>query len=659
VGKFIKPSMFVDFTVEQSRKISIASKIENDLQSTQNVLDNCDVVVVGGGAAGTAAAIQSARMHVNTCIIEQTDWLGDVLTGSGVSAIDGDPQKTSGIFREFLDRVVNYYRLRNQLNETHQCKVSPFCFEPEIGAAVLNQMVSQIPALHVYFNSYVTKVYRDGNIIKGVRFRTDGGDDYIVPAHVVIDATQFGDVMYMADVPYDIGIDRDSTELHAKVASQCIQPITYVTVLKFAGKDVTIPKPDNYNPDNYKCTISNKLCPKTNSQFDMDRLVTYGLLPNNKLMINVPSHSYGNDYDATDSDLDNFSRNDILKKAKDYSKGYIYFLQKELGFYEYGLSDDFGTDDQFAKLPYVRESRRLVGEYRLQENDVLPDVNGRSKVFTDSIAIGDYPIDLHFCEKGKGDFYYPIPPYQIPYGITIPKDIDGFMLVGQNISVSHIVNGTTRMQPVMMQIGQAVGMGAALSVIDNVEPRNVSIPKLQEKLVSSGSRLLYFSDLNADNFAYQYVTKLALRKILHGYNDLSFKPNNPVNNYDATFMFAKAYNPNDNNLDYGSALNLLKEKNIADQSIDLSDIEQPLTREEMAHLISRFIDPSDNYRSSNQYFVDVNKKNPFRNDIAKLAGMKIISTSQNRFRPGDVVTRAEAVTMLGKALDYSTESSVQ
>ena len=660
LGKFIKPSVFVDFTLEESRKISMASNLHDDLLTSKNVLKNCDVVIVGGGASGTAAAIQSGRMGVKTCIIEQTDWLGDMLTSAGVSAIDGDPAKTSGIFREFLDRVAAYYDKQGKLGETHLCQASPFCYEPEVGAKILNQMVSEIPNIHVYFNSYVTKVYREGNLVKGVKFRDGKGGMHVVPAQVVIDATQFGDLMYLADIPYDIGVDKDSTEFHANIASQCVQPLTYVAILKFSGKDMTIPKPDNYDVDNYKCTIPNELCPGSSSKFDLPRLLEYGQLPNDKLMINIPSHSYGNDYDASSEDLDSLSRAYILEKARDYSKGYIYFLQKELGFYEYGLSDDFGTNDNFAKLPYVRESRRLVGAYRLEEGDILPDAKGRSKVFSDSIAIGDYPIDIHFCEKGKGDFYYPIPPYQIPYGVTVPKDVDGFMVANQNISVSHIVNGTTRMQPVVMQVGQAVGMASALSVIDDVQPRNVPILELQEKLISAGSKVLYFSDVNTDSFSYPYITKLALKNILHGYNDFSFKPDKPIDNFELTMMFAKAsavgeyqqYDDN-KNLEYKDAVALLREKNIIDKSLNLPKADTPVTREELAHVIAKFIDPTNSYKDSGKKFTDVNKKAQFASDISKLAGLNIVSSSHDHFRPTEAATRAEAVTMLGKALEYS------
>lgn len=203
-------------------------------------------------------------------------------------------------------------------------------------------------------------------------------------------------------------------------------------------------------------------------------------------------------------------------------------------------------------------------------------------------------------------------------------------------------------------------MASALSVIHNVQPRNVPILELQEKLITAGSKVLYFSDVAVDNFYYPYVTKLALRNILSGYGDFSFKPNKEINNFDMTMMFAKATAVIDHEqhkdisaLEYSTARNLLKEKNILDESFKLN-VDQAVRREELAHVISRFIDPVNKYSNPDQYFVDVKKGTKYSGDISKLAGLNIVSTTHGRFRPGDKATRAEAVTMLGKAMEYSS-----
>jgi len=662
-GTLLKSSLFIDFDLKEKKFLSQNASIESDINEGGASTISCDVVIVGGGAGGTSAAIAAGRLGVRTCLIEETDWLGGMLTSAGVSGVDGDPAKASGIFKEFLNRVSSYYKTRGQLADTKKCNVSPFCFEPSVGNTVLNQMVSETPNVHVYYNSTVTKVFRDGNTVKGVKFKTDDGNEYIAPAHVTIDATEFGDLMYLGNVPYDIGVDRNSREPHSKIAEQCIQPLTYVVLLKDFGEDMTVEKPENYNVKNYKCTVQGSLCPKSNSKFDMKRLMVYGLLPNDKLMINIPSHSYGNDFHATASDLDQYSREDVLKHAKDYTKGYVYFLQTELGLEDYGLVDEFGTEDNFAKIPYVRESRRLQGVYRMEESDVLPSEDGRSKVFEDSIGIGDYPIDLHFCTPGTDDIFYEIPPYQIPYGVTIPKNIDGFMVAEKNISVSHLVNGTTRLQPVITQIGQAVGSAAALSVLENIQPREVSVSVLQDVLVKAGSKMFYFTDIPETHFSYPYVTKLALKKIFPEYSNFDFKPEHYITKSEVVRMMAKAagidqskeYKNKSGEYEYDVAVEFLEEKGIIDDLFPVNDPDKFIKRGELANLISQYVDNlPDDYTQTKFNFKDVTIKTPYYLDIRKLVDLGVVSSNKPTFRPNDKATRAEVITMLGKAMQYSS-----
>jgi|GEM_PF-99977 len=662
-GALLKSSLFIDFDLKEKKFLSQNASIEDEINESGATTLSCDIVIAGGGAGGTAAAIAAGRLGVKTCLIEETDWLGGMLTSAGVSGVDGDPAKASGIFKEFLNRVSLYYKSRNQLNDTKKCNVSPFCFEPAIGNIVLNQMVSEIPNIHVYYNSTVTKIFKDGDVVKGLKFKTNDGSEYVVPAHVTIDATEFGDLMYLGDIPYDIGIDKNSKEIHAKIAEQCIQPLTYVVLLKDFGKDMSIEKPENYSIKNYKCTVKSSLCPNSNSKFDMNRLLTYGLLPNNKLMINIPSHSYGNDFHATDDDLDQYSRSDVLKKAKDYTLGYVYFLQNELGFKNYGLVDEFGTDDNFAKIPYVRESRRLQGFYRMQESDVLPSEIGRSKVFEDSIAIGDYPIDLHFCTPGTEDIFYDIPPYQIPFGVTIPKNIDGFMVAEKNISVSHLVNGTTRLQPVIMQIGQAVGSAAALSVLDNIQPREIPVSVLQDILVKAGSKIFYFTDLSENHFSYPYVTKLALKKVLPEYSNFDFRPNNYITKAEVVKIVAKTagidqdneYKNKNDEYDYDVSAEFLAEKGIIDDLFSTYEQDKFIKRGELAYMISNYADIlPDDYQDPVLKFRDVDLKNVYYGAIKKLVALGIVGSDKTTFRPNDKATRAETITMIGRAMQYSS-----
>lgn len=657
----LKGSLYIDKSIEKSKILSDSASIEEeneistleskniarglseevDIEIEQEVIE-CDVVIAGAGTGGFSAAIASAREGADTCLIEETDWLGGMLTAAGVAAIDGRPDSPSGIFKEIIQRVENRYAALGMSDEIHNCQVSYLCFEPSIGDEILKEMAAEEENLRIFYNSKINKVYREGNRILGVNFIKNEEKSYVVNADITVDATEYGDLMYLAEVPFDLGIDEDSNESLATLADQCIQPLTYVALLKKQQGKEAMEEPANYDPELYKCTVKSDLCPESNSQFNMKRLLNYGRMPNDKLMINIPSHSYGNDFNATADHFEEYSREEVLEEAKNYSRGFIYFIQTELGLDNYVLYNEFSTEDSFAKMPYVRESRRLQGEYRLTEDDIVKGGGGqRSDIFNDAIAIGDYPIDLHFCSYGVGDIFKPIAPYQIPYRVTIPENIDGFMVADKNISVSHIVNGTTRLQPVTTAVGQAVGIAAAMASNQDIEPRDIDVRKLQENLFDAGSNLFFFKDLAADHFAYPYVGRMAVAGHISGYNDFTFKPDNTVNESDLLKIFRVflIYKNQDEDLL---------------QNIDLIDGSQaPVKRSDMVkNMYNLLYDAGTIDPSNTAYlgFTDIDESSTLYDQLSQLVAIGVFSNNSN-FRPSDYLTRAEAMTLLGRTFD--------
>lgn len=657
----LKGALYIDKILEESKKLSESASIEEEKEvstveskkiarglsgENKDIIEqetiNCDVAIAGAGTGGFSAAIASAREGANTCLIEETDWLGGMLTTAGVAAIDGRQDSPSGIFKEIIQRVENHYAKLGMSDEIHNCQVSYLCFEPSIGDKILKEMASEEENLKIFYNSKINKIYREGNKIAGLNFIENGEKSYIVDANITIDATEYGDLMYLADIPYDLGTDKDSTESLAQIADKCIQPLTYVAILKKQQNTEIMDKPANYNRELFRCTIKSDLCPSSNSKFDMKRLLSYGRMPNNKLMINIPSHSYGNDFHATAENLENYSRKEILEEAKNYSSGFIYFIQTELRLNNYNLFDEFNTEDKFAKMPYVRESRRLKGEYRLTEDDIVKGGGGqRADTFYDAIAIGDYPIDLHFCRYGIGDVFKPIAPYQIPYRVTIPENIDGFMAADKNISVSHIVNGTTRLQPVTTSVGQAVGTAAAMASNQGIEPRDINVKKLQEKLFNAKSNLFFFKDLSPEHFAYQYAGRLAAAGYISGYSDFTFRPDNTINESDLLKIFRVflIYKNQDEKL--------LRDINLKDGSQTL------VKRSDMVNHMYNLLYSAgkiDPYSQEYLQFADVNAGTDLHKKLSQLVIIGIFSNNSN-FRPDDDLTRAEAVTILGRTFN--------
>ncbi len=622
-GSLFTGSLYVDKTRLVAQTESAKSHIETDLAEKKVKEIECPVAVVGGGSGGVAAAMQSARLGVETCIFEETDWLGGMLSSAGVAAIDGHEETSTGMFLEIKKQIIDYYKSKGKLDETHQCKVSSFCFEPSVGNEVIQKMVKATPHLKVFLNAKVDKIYKENKLIKGLQFTDASGKSTIVNSKVMIDATEYGDVMYIASVPYDLGYEQDSTEALNKVADECIQPLTYVAILKKFVTPQTPVKPEKYNPENYRCLTQKDERLHASSDFDANYVQNYGKLPNNKLLINIPSHSCGNDFHATAAELDSLDRQPVLEMAKDYSRGFIYFLQTELGLDNYGIYNEFNTADGFAKIPYMRESRRLVGEYRLTQPDVMVNAEtGRSKFFSSSIAIGDYPIDLHFCSTGIGDVFYEVKPYQIPYEVTVPKDYDGLLVAEKNISVSHIVNGTTRLQPVVMSVGQAVGAAAALSVQGNVQPRDLDVRKLQDTLIQAKSMVYFFSDVPLSHYAYVDITEMAMDGLIRGYNDLTFRPVDTVKN--SHFI---------------GVLGNMKLSNLVYPSDFESNPDNNLTYQNFYEILVKNVIPG--LGKGQAYTGD----NTYASYAATLAKLKIVSVNH---KPDSVVTRADLAVIVNR-----------
>ena len=201
----------------------------------------------------------------------------------------------------------------------------------------------------------------------------------------------------------------------------------------------------------------------------------------------------------------------LLERAKEaiaHSQNFAHFIQSNLG-RRYGLAADAfpALPNQmgggaFALMPYYRESRRLVGLTTVTELDILPQAGGvaaplpiNDQGAMSAIAIGNYPNDHHYPgfemplapKSMRWGGRWTGTPFTIPYEALVPAAVDGFLACDKNISVSHIANGATRLQPVMLGVGQAAGMAAALCVEQGCEPRQLSVATLQAALLDEPS----------------------------------------------------------------------------------------------------------------------------------------------------------------------------
>jgi hypothetical protein len=481
-----------------------------------------DVLIVGGGASGTAAGLQAARMGCATLITEETPWLGGMLTSAGVSATDGNYRLPGGIWGEFRDSLACYY---GGLEALKTGWVSHVLFEPSVGNRLFKRMAANESALDVWCETSVVSVEKlpSGNWCATVR---TGEKIRKITAAVLIDATELGDVAKQCGVKYDIGMEsrRATGEAIApEEANTIVQDLTYVAVLKDYGTDVTVPRPAGYDSTVFACACASPVCitPKEPDRvWSCEEMITYGKLPNSKYMINWPVE--GNDYYVNLIEMTPGERSAALQDAKNFTLKFLYFLQHELGFRTLGLADDeYPTEDKLPFIPYYRESRRIVGKVRLTLPYLTDPYTQELPLYRTHIAVGDYPVDHHHARyegsEALPDLHFsPTPSFGVPLGVLIPNEVKGLIVAEKSISVSNIVNGATRLQPVVLQIGQAAGALAALAVQQQTEVENVPVREVQRALLAANGYLMPYLDVPPAHPLFKVYQRIGATGILKG-----------------------------------------------------------------------------------------------------------------------------------------------
>jgi hypothetical protein len=464
-----------------------------------------DVLVVGGGTGGTAAALQAARRGARTILVSEFPWLGGMLTSAGVTAPDGNELLAfqTGIWGAFLRELD-----RRQPEGLDHGWVSFFTYDPRVGAQIFADWVAELPNLQWISEQIPLEILKHGDRITGVRFA-----DYQIQAKVILDGTELGDLLALGEVSHRWGWELQSEwhEPSAPIAhseltqNYPVQVPTWVVVMQDYGEGATAPEitaPPGDHPDRFTGAWDN---------YGAEQFLNYGRLPGNRFMINWPIK--GNDYGegverliGTASD-----RQQFLQESRWHTQSFARFIQQQVD-RRYGLANLFPSvpnslgGGAYALHPYYRESRRLQGLVTVKEQDILPIPGGQVaalpitvsaqgcldvETVCQSIAVGNYANDHHYPSgdiplKPKSIRWggrWTGTPFTIPYGALVPIQTQGLLVCEKNISVSHMANGATRLQPCVLGIGQAAGMAAALCVEQNCQPRELSVQQLQEALL--------------------------------------------------------------------------------------------------------------------------------------------------------------------------------
>ncbi len=517
--------------------------IKSLLGQTQakEVFIETDVLVIGGTTSGVCAGIQSARLGVKTMIVESGPWLGGMLTSAGVSAFDGNNRLPAGIFGEFRNHLVKHYGGKNKLATGW---VSNTLFEPHIGDSIFKSIASKEKQLAIKYQHEFLKAITNNGVINGIVFLDRVNQiQIVIKAKRYIDATELGDVLASANIPYDLGMESDAITkegVNPNGSNEFIQDITYVAILKDYGKpQPLIARPNHYDSLEFDGSSKNfyKDSTRRKPTIDAIKMLQYGRLQNNKFMINWPI--YGNDIYLNVVEKTPAQRVEILEAAKQQTLRFVYFIQKELGFRNIALAEDeFPTKDKLAFYPYYRESRRVKGVSRMVVQHITKPFATDEPLYRTGIAVGDYPIDHHHKKNKSAPQnleFVPVPSFNIPLSVLIPRDNDALIVAEKSISVSNIVNGTTRLQPCVMQIGQAAGMLAAQSILDNVAPRQISVRKIQDNLLNAQGYIMPYVDVAQNSTYFKAVQKIGATGLLKGVgmpngwsNETFFYPNKNV-----------------------------------------------------------------------------------------------------------------------------------
>ncbi|MCY3796784.1 MAG: FAD-dependent oxidoreductase [Chloroflexi bacterium] len=523
-----------------------------------------DAVIVGGTPAGIMTGITVAKAGRRAVILERTGYIGG-LPANGLGATDIHTRgATGGLFLEFVGRIKQHYSDTYGVDSQQVIDCSDgYRFEPHVAEMILHQMIAeQSDLLEVrtmrQFDHEPSNAIRDGAVLREIRIvNRESGEEETYRASVFVDATYEGDLAAAAGAPYMLG--REGKDEYGEPcagkfyqrwdapvdeyystgqADNAIQSYNYRLPLTTVESNMTpIEKPATYNRDEYLSLIDdvrlNRFAgPPKPLEFDgIGAITNMARVPNGK----VDGNNQHAAFISTDLPEENWPyptaswdwRDRFAQRLRDYILGLFYFAQNDpelpADFRErcqrWGLaSDEFQDNGNFPRQIYVREGRRIRGEYLFTAHDALS--KRASRAHTTSITASHYALDSHAClkrEDGRphtdGIFTYPTSPYCVPYGVILPLEVEN-LLIPVPASGTHIGFSTLRMEPCWMALGEAAGAAINVSLDEGSSVRGVNVVELQRRLLAAGAVLTYYEDAAPGDDHYDALQFFALRGFL-------------------------------------------------------------------------------------------------------------------------------------------------
>lgn len=537
--------------------ITDASRIINNPSEIKEVY-NADIIIYGGTSAAIIAAVEVVKSGKTALIVSPDQHLGG-LTSGGLGFTDtGNKAVIGGLSREFYHRVWLHYKDAAAWNWQNQSDFgnkgqgtvamdgefrTMWLFEPHVAEKVFEDFVRE-HNIKVLRGEWLDRnkglIKKKGEIIS---FSTLSGK--VFKGKIFIDATYEGDLMAAAGINFHVGREGNAKynetfngvqtgvfqhDHHFKsnispykikddpssgllpyisaeppgefgAADKKIQAYCFrMCMTNHPENSVPFPKPDNYDASKYALLLR---------EFNTGRndwFSKFDVLPNKKTDTNnhgaFSSDFIGMNYDYPEADYQR--RAEIIKQHYDYQAGLLWFVANDprvpdairTKMASYGLAkDEFKDNNHWPHQIYVRESRRMIGDYITTEHDVMKRIET-----PESIGMGSYHIDSHNTQRyvtsegyvqNEGDIGVKPPgPYRISYGSIVPKKEECTNLfVPVCVSSSHIAYGSIRMEPVFMILGQSAAVAACLAIDEKCSIQDVSYNQLK-KLLENKNQIL-------------------------------------------------------------------------------------------------------------------------------------------------------------------------
>ncbi|WP_209402113.1 FAD-dependent oxidoreductase [Pseudozobellia sp. WGM2] len=522
-------------------------------------LHTADVIVYGGTSAAVTTAVQAKKMGKSVILVSPDKHLGGLSSSGLGYTDTGNKEVIGGLAREFYQKIYQYYqkdatwRWQKKEEYGNEGQGTPaidganrtmWIFEPHVAEQVFEDFISENEII-VFREELLDRsngvALTDGKITS---IETLSGKKF--EAKVFIDATYEGDLMAAADVTYTVGREAGDTYdeewngvqvgvLHHqhhfgemnispyKIPGDSTSGVVPGVSTEYPGKRweadkrvqaynfrmcltkeeenrVPFEKPEGYNPENYEllARVYEAGWDQTFNKFDP--------IPNLKTDTNnhgpFSTDYIGMNYDYPEASYER--RAEIIKDHENYQKGLMYFVATDSRipekvqneFKQWGLAkDEFKDNGNWPHQIYVREARRMIGEYVMTENDIL----GKREV-PNSIGMGSYTMDSHNTQRyitpegyvqNEGDIgVHAEEPYKIALGTILPKKQEVTnLIVPVAVSSSHIAFGSIRMEPVFMILGQSAAALAGLSIDQKKAVQEVAYSDLETELLKEGQRL--------------------------------------------------------------------------------------------------------------------------------------------------------------------------